>query len=67
VQEVARVELAKRLDVSVGIDGFVVFSTVLDSIELKKAEAKALFIKLKERSFYTLFKNKLHVWDTWLR
>lgn len=65
--DVARVEIAKRLEVSVGVDGFLAFDTVFDSLEIKKAESKALLIKLKERSFYTLFKNKLHIWDTWLR
>lgn len=66
-QDTARVEVAKRLEVSIGVDGFLVFAAVLDSVRIKKADSKALLIKLKERNFYTLFKDKLHVWDTWLR
>ncbi|MBE0447533.1 MAG: NAD(+)/NADH kinase [Actinobacteria bacterium] len=66
-QDIARVEMAKRLEVLVGVDGFLVFATMLDSVEIKGADSKVLLIRLKERSFYTLFKNKLHVWDTWLR
>ncbi|MDI6715933.1 MAG: NAD(+)/NADH kinase [Actinomycetota bacterium] len=61
------VDLAKPFEVLIGIDGFAVLGTVIDSISVKKSDAKALLVKLKEKSFYTLFKEKLRVWDTWLR
>lgn len=65
--DIARVEMTKRLEVSIGIDGYLVFAAMFDLVEIKRSESKAHLIKLKERSFYTLFKEKLHVWDTWLR
>lgn len=66
-QDGVKVELAKRLNVIIGVDGYPVLETVIDSFTIEKAEAKAHLIKLKEKSFYTLFKEKLRVWDTWLR
>ncbi len=66
-QDKVKVELAKRLNAIIGVDGYPVLETVIDSFTIEKAEAKAHLIKLKEKSFYTLFKEKLRVWDTWLR
>jgi len=66
-QDIARVEISKKFGVAVGVDGLLVFATMFNSVEIRKADSKALLIKLKERSFYTLFKEKLRVWDTWLR
>jgi NAD+ kinase len=62
-----RVESPKRLEVAVGVDGFAVLQMTIDSLEIEKADPKAYFIKLKDRSFYTLFKDKLRLWDAWLR
>lgn len=62
-----RIEPAKKIEVRVGIDGFAVFQSEVDSLEIEKSEQKALLAKLKDRSFYALFKHKLHVWDTWMR
>ncbi len=66
-QEKIRVELARRLEITVGIDGLAVFQAIADSIHIEKAQSKVLLVKLKDRSFYTVFKDKLTVWDTWLR
>jgi NAD+ kinase len=62
-----RVESPKNLDVAIGVDGFTVMQMPIISMEIEKADPKAYFIKLKDRSFYTLFKEKLRLWDTWLR
>ncbi|MBS3908278.1 MAG: NAD(+)/NADH kinase [Actinobacteria bacterium] len=65
--DTARVELAKDLEVIVGVDGCLEFCAIFDSVEIRRADSKAQLIKLKEQSFYTLFKIKLRVWDSWLR
>jgi len=57
----------KRFEVIIGVDGFPVLETPIDSLSIERADSRAHLIKLKERSFYTLFKDKLRVWDTWLR
>ncbi|HEY3373869.1 MAG TPA: NAD(+)/NADH kinase [Candidatus Aquicultor sp.] len=62
-----RIELGKKVEVQVGVDGFAVFNSIIDEITIAKAPQKAILARLKERSFYTLFKDKLRVWDTWLR
>jgi NAD+ kinase len=66
-KDTARVELAKDLEVIVGVDGCLEFCAIFDSVEIRRADSKAHLIKLKEQSFYTLFKSKLRVWDSWLR
>jgi NAD+ kinase len=66
-KDTARVELAKDLEVIVGVDGCLEFCAIFDSVEIRRADSKAQLIKLKEQSFYTLFKSKLRVWDSWLR
>jgi len=65
-QDKVKVELARRLDITVGVDGFAVFQAIADSVHIEKAQSKVLLVKLKDRSFYTVFKDKLTVWDTWL-
>lgn len=62
-----RIEISKRLRILIGVDGFAVYEAVLDSLEVEKADSKVLLAKLKDRSFYKLFKSKLQVWDTWMR
>ncbi|MCL6471972.1 MAG: NAD(+)/NADH kinase [Firmicutes bacterium] len=63
-----RVELNKEPNVTIGVDGFpVIKSMLIESFTIERAESKALLVKLKEKNFYTLFKEKLRVWDTWLR
>lgn len=66
-EDKARIELTKNLEIMVGIDGFTVIEAVVDYVNIERAESRALLAKLKERSFYNLFKDKLRVWDTWLR
>lgn len=66
-EDEARIELTKNLEVMVGIDGFTVIEAIVDYVNIERAESRALLAKLKERSFYNLFKDKLRVWDTWLR
>ncbi|MHB8840329.1 MAG: NAD(+)/NADH kinase [Candidatus Aquicultor sp.] len=65
-QDKIMVELGRRLEITVGIDGLAVFQSIADSVHIEKAQSKVLLIKLKDRSFYTVFKDKLTVWDTWL-
>ncbi len=66
-QDRLKIELTKSLDATIGVDGFPVLETVVNSFVIEKADSKVLLIKLKEKSFYTRFKEKLRVWDTWLR
>jgi len=66
-QDKVKVELARRVEATVSIDGAPVFESIADSVSIEKAAEKTHLIKLKEIDFYTVFKNKLNVWDTWSR
>jgi NAD+ kinase len=65
-QDKIKIEFPDRLEVAIGVDGFAVLQMPIDMLEIEKAGPKARFIKIKDRSFYTLFKEKLRLWDSWL-